>query len=578
MTFSLEQELLRFFSGSIGYGGTYLVSGPITNGSGSGSSSGGVTEDGGDVDDGWESVTDEEGVTYLIDQGGKVYIDRDRDGVPDYAFVDPEAGVIQNADGPVYFYFRGPTDMNLEWEDQEYSEQYDPILPHLTPDFLNLEYLRVHEYRPDRSRVRWIEQLEGGQDDANASPEGGNTVEKGLFVIGSGNTYLIVTATFGTFGNDMLSGGGILSGAEGNDGLTGGAGADILDGGTGNDWLDGGAGADLMNGEDGWDVVSYQSATSGVTVDLTSNVNAGAAAGDKILNIEVLQGSNHNDTLTGIDHGNGHGVQLYGEGGDDGLIGKGGGDYLFGGAGNDWLDGGAGGDVLNGGEGWNMVSYQSATSGVAVDMASNANGGAAAGDTLSNIEVVQGSNFDDSLVGVDRGGGNGVELHGEGGNDNMRGAAGGDRLYGGAGNDWIAGLAGTDLVHGGDGDDIVGGQEGNDTLGGGYGQDELWGGSGADIFLFDTAVGAGADRLKDFSAAEGDMIMLNHNVFSALGVGLLGSAFKVGAATSSSHHILYNSSTGDLSYDYDGSGSAAAVKIATLNPGTALSAFNFFVV
>jgi Ca2+-binding RTX toxin-like protein len=63
-----------------------------------------------------------------------------------------------------------------------------------------------------------------------------------------------------------------------------------------------------------------------------------------------------------------------------------------------------------------------------------------------------------------------------------------------------------------------------------------------------------------------------------LGVGLLGSAFKVGAATSSSHHILYNSSTGDVSYDVDGSGSAAAVKIATLNPGTALSAFNFFVV
>jgi Ca2+-binding RTX toxin-like protein len=332
-----------------------------------------------------------------------------------------------------------------------------------------------------------------------------------------------------------------------------------------------------MDGGADWDVVSYQSAKGGVTVNLTNHANSGAAAGDRILNVEVLQGSNHNDTLTGIDNGNGNGVQLYGEGGDDGLIGKGGGDYLFGGAGNDWLDGGAGGDVLNGGEGWDMVSYQSATSGVAVDMASNANGGAAAGDTLSNIEVVQGSTFDDSLVGVDRGGGHGVELHGEGGHDNMRGAAGGDRLYGGAGNDWIAGLAGTDLVHGGDGNDIVGGQEGNDTLSGGYGQDELWGGSGADIFLFDTAVGAGADRLKDFAAAEGDMIRLNHNIFSTLSVGLLGSAFKVGAATSASHHILYNSATGDLNYDVDGSGAAAAVKIAMLNPGTTLSAFNFFV-
>jgi serralysin len=390
---------------------------------------------------------------------------------------------------------------------------------------------------------------------------------------------LIENATGGS-GHDSIKGNvadNVLNGGAGNGGLSGASGNDTLMGGSGNDWLDGGAGADLMDGGADWDVVSYQSAKGGVTVNLTNHANSGAAAGDRILNVEVLQGSNHNDLLIGIDNGNGNGVQLYGEGGDDGLIGKASGDYLLGGAGNDWLDGGAGGDVLNGGEGWDMVSYQSATSGVAVDMASNANGGAAAGDTLSNIEVVQGSDFDDSLVGVDRGSGHGVELHGEGGNDNMRGAAGGDRLYGGAGNDWIAGLAGTDLVHGGDGDDIVGGQEGNDTLSGGYDQDELWGGSGADIFLFDTAVGAGADRLKDFSVAEGDMILLNHNVFSALGMGLLGSAFKVGAATSSSHHILYNSSTGDLSYDVEGSGSAAAVKIATLSPGTALSAFNFFV-
>jgi Ca2+-binding RTX toxin-like protein len=386
----------------------------------------------------------------------------------------------------------------------------------------------------------------------------------------------------GDAGNDTLVGSGgvdALRGGAGNDGLTGGAGADILDGGTGNDWLDGGAGSDLIDGGAGWDVGSYQSATSGVTVDLTTNVNRGAAAGDTILNVEVLQGSNHNDRLTGIDNGNGHGVQLYGEGGDDGLVGKGGGDYLFGGAGNDWLDGGAGGDNIDGGEGWDVLSYQSAASGVAVDLTTNQNGGAAAGDVISNIEVLQGSNFDDSLVGVDRGGGNGVELHGEGGNDNMRGAAGGDRLYGGAGNDWIAGLAGTDLVHGGDGNDIVGGQEGNDTLSGGYGQDELWGGSGADVFLFDTALGAGVDQLKDFSAAEADRIVLDHNVFTKLAAGFLsGSAFKVGAATSTSHHILYNSYTGDLSYDVDGWGAAAAIKFATVSAGTALSAAHFLVV
>jgi hypothetical protein len=70
MTFSIQQALEAFFNnsggGGVGYGGSYIVSGPITNGSGSGSSSGGVTTDGGIVDGGWESVTDENGNTGRI--------------------------------------------------------------------------------------------------------------------------------------------------------------------------------------------------------------------------------------------------------------------------------------------------------------------------------------------------------------------------------------------------------------------------------------------------------------------------------------------------------------------------------
>ena len=86
-------------------------------------------------------------------------------------------------------------------------------------------------------------------------------------------------------------------------------------------------------------------------------------------------------------------------------------------------------------------------------------------------------------------------------------------------------------------------------------------------------------RVRVSSREKGDLIMLDHDIFSALGLGVLSlSAFKAGAATSSSHHLLYNQATGDLSYDYDGSGSAAAVQIATLNPGTALNMWNFFVV
>lgn len=132
-------------------------------------------------------------------------------------------------------------------------------------------------------------------------------VQKAQFFVATGqSTYTQLEISFGTLSNDHIQGAGLLLGdagndtlvgsggvdalrsGAGNDGLTGGAGADILDGGTGNDWLDGGAGADLIDGGDGWDVASYISAKGGVTVDMTSNVNAGAAAGDTIVNVEVL--------------------------------------------------------------------------------------------------------------------------------------------------------------------------------------------------------------------------------------------------------------------------------------------------
>jgi serralysin len=371
-----------------------------------------------------------------------------------------------------------------------------------------------------------------------------------------GDSRSLIENAIGGSGHDSIKGNvadNVLNGGGGNDGLTGAAGNDTLIGGNGNDWLDGGAGSDVMDAGLGWDVVSYMSSTTGVTIDLTTNLNSGAAAGDKILNVEVLQGTNANDMLTGIDNGNGNGVQLYGEGGDDGLIGKGGGDALFGGAGNDWLDGGPGGDILDGGAGWDVVSYQSATSGITIDLTTNANGGAAAGETVLNVEVVQGSNFADTLVGKDNGGGNGVQLYGEGGSDTLLGKGGGDYLFGGAG---------------------------NDTLDSGFGCDVLIGGSGADQFSFSTALGAGnMDTIQDFSVAEGDRIVLSRSVFMDVGTGALSSAyFKAGTATRFDHHILYYQGSGELFYDVDGSGGVAAIKFATVSAGTALSASHFFIV
>ncbi|MBQ0824325.1 hypothetical protein KBI52_29435, partial [Microvirga sp. HBU67558] len=147
----------------------------------------------------------------------------------------------------------------------------------------------------------------GGAGDGGSSggtDDGGTTVQQTNVVLKlADGSYLTAAMTLGSTGSDFLHQAGFVYGGAGNDSIVGYSGNDIIDGGNGNDWMDGGAGSDVMDGRSGWDVVSYQSAASGITVDLTTNVNSGAAAGDKVLNVEVLQGSNHADRLTGLDRG-----------------------------------------------------------------------------------------------------------------------------------------------------------------------------------------------------------------------------------------------------------------------------------
>jgi len=119
-------------------------------------------------------------------------------------------------------------------------------------------------------------------------------------------------------------------------------------------------------------------------------------------------------------------------------------------------------------------------------------------DTLTSIENVTGSAFDDTLVG-DAGanvldGGAGVDqMFGGDGNDTLNGGDGGDFLYGEAGNDTLHGGAADDLLDGGlendtlfgdAGNDSLMGDAGNDTLVGGAGNDTLNGGLGADVFNY----------------------------------------------------------------------------------------------
>ena len=280
----------------------------------------------------------------------------------------------------------------------------------------------------------------------------------------------------------------------GNDRLTGTAGDDTIDGMAGNDIFIGSMGADSLDGGDGDDRVDYADSPDPVNVDLgAGTASGGFAAGDSLTGIEHLTGSAGADTLTGDGNHN----RLDGLAGDD---------SLNGGAGNDWLTGGLGADALDGGEGRDRAIYRGSNEAVEVYLDGTAGvGGHAAGDTLTNIEVLIGSGFDDSLTGDGNdnrfdGGLGDDEVDGGDGNDRLDGRAGDDEIDGGLGADTLIGRAGDDELDGGDGNDLLIGSAGADTLNGGAGDDRLIGGAGADTLTG----GAGADTL-DGGAGE-DML------------------------------------------------------------------------
>lgn len=130
------------------------------------------------------------------------------------------------------------------------------------------------------------------------------------------------------------------------------------------------------------------------------------------------------------------------------------------------------------------------------------------------------------------------------------------------------------------GDNELNGGKGNDRLAGGLGSDTLIGSKGLDVFVFDTALGAGnVDTLSGFSARD-DTIQLSLSVFDSLaGTGILSSSeFFIGsAAQDAGDRILYDSGSGGLYYDADGSGSGVAVQFAALGSGLALTAGDFLV-
>jgi Ca2+-binding RTX toxin-like protein len=229
--------------------------------------------------------------------------------------------------------------------------------------------------------------------------------------------------------------------------LSGGAGDDVLRASFGNQ-------ADIFDGGAGFDMVQYANTNVGFAfVDLRLGTGLSGAQDDFFISIEGLIGTAVEDRLLGNDADN----IFYGMEDNDILSGREGADILSGGIGADQLDGGSGSDI---------ASYYTGISGVAVNLTTGtASGGDAAGDTLTSIEGLSGSNL---------------------------------------GNDSLAGNAGANVLRGWGGDDALTGAGGKDTLIGGAGADRFIYGS-----VFDSAVGANADVIADFSHGQGDRIDLS---------------------------------------------------------------------
>jgi Ca2+-binding RTX toxin-like protein len=142
----------------------------------------------------------------------------------------------------------------------------------------------------------------------------------------------------------------------------------------------------------------------------------------------------------------------------------------------------------------------------------------------------------------------------------------------------ITGNAAADQLKGGAGNDILIGKGGNDILNGGIGTNTLTGGAGKDKFNFTTT--GHIDMITDFVVID-DTIQLENAVFTSLTTTgtLAASQFVIGTdALDANDFIVYNNATGALLYDVDGSGGGAAVQIATVGVGLAMTHTDFVVI
>ena len=447
----------------------------------------------------------------------------------------------------------------------------------------------------------------------------GSVVASDIFVVNGTAGGILVN---GTAGNDSLAGG------AGNDTLNGLAGIDTLDGGAGADSMTGGSGDDLYFVDDLGDVTAELE--NGGIDQVRFSIESATLA--QWLNHGTLIGSAV--TLTGNDianalAGNALGNSLFGLGDADTLLGAGGNDNLEGGDGIDRLEGGAGNDTLNGGAGAdNLVLAQSGATNaeLILGMETGVDTITLDAGTLTALGVSgrfsatdvrfwsapgasSGHDADDRVIfnqstaqlfyDPDGSGAAAAQLLAtvtgnfpqatdivvENGAPPVtagtlyNGTSAANAFTGGAGNDTLNGNDGNDTLAGAGGNDAVNGNSGNDQIEGGTGNDTLSGSGGQDSFVFREAGTGNADTANNF-ASNWDRILLDNAGLVALGGdGRFASGdarFFAGAGANAgqdlSDRVVYNTSTGQLWYDADGSAGGAAQLIATFTGAPGLIA------
>ncbi|WP_372573654.1 M10 family metallopeptidase C-terminal domain-containing protein [Ruegeria jejuensis] len=411
--------------------------------------------------------------------------------------------------------------------------------------------------------------------------------------------------------------------------------ANALSGGAGNDTLTGGDGADTLNGGAGHDTADYSDASTGVELNLAR----GDHGGDTYVSIENLAGSGFDDRMKGdgsanVLTGQGGADILRGGGGDDTLLG----DFAYEGDAPPRPGMGTGyatlgpdatnnsietafdiSDNFSLAEDPNIFDSTSVLH-TTVNATGNGLGGyysiaLAAGTVISiDIDGIADPNVHDSWVRLLDSDGDIVAENDDGGGDPgsasnrdsstvfvveetgtyyiLEGrwspdAPGGWEEAVPEGSTYTLNVSvdfpAAPAQPGVAGDDKLRGGKGSDLLDGGLGADTLHGGAGEDSFRFSTALGDdNVDRIKDFDSAE-DVMLLDSRIFAELGEGgvLSFGAFHesaTGVSQDGNDRILYNTETGALSYDADGSGEGDAVQFAHLSADLDLSAADFFVI